>query len=177
MELNINDLNKNSLIMKWNVDANNNPAAVYITNEVQQVSTTHNIIQLAQVPDEYMKMRIVSETDELVEVFNRREIAPTTYYVDYGCGLVYFHESLAGQLVKADYYGRGIILLSDKRVFHTVGGDFAYTLDELISKVWSVHPHFETFDNSTNFEQKMNRLLNSVLNFLENKYNDKTPTF
>ena len=134
MELNINDLNKNSLIMKWNVDANNNPAAVYITNEVQQVSTTHNIIQLAQVPDEYMKMRIVSETDELVEVFNRREIAPTTYYVDYGCGLVYFHESLAGQLVKADYYGRGIILLSDKRVFHTVGGDFAYTLDELISK-------------------------------------------
>ena len=134
MELNINDLNKNSLIMKWNVDANNNPAAVYITNEVQQVSTTHNIIQLAQVPDEYMKMRIVSETDELVEVFNRREIAPTTYYVDYGCGLVYFHESLAGQLVKADYYGRGIILLSDKRVFHTVGGDFAYTLDELITK-------------------------------------------
>ena len=134
MELNINDLNKNSLIMKWNVDANNNPAAVYITNEVQQVSTTHNIIQLAQVPDEYMKMRIVSERDELVEVFNRKEIAPTTYYVDYGCGLVYFHESLAGQLVKADYYGRGIILLSDKRVFHTVGGDFAYTLDELISK-------------------------------------------
>ena len=134
MELNINDLNKNSLIMKWNVDNNNNPASVYITNEVQQISTTHNIIQLAQVPDEYMKMRIVSERYELVEVFNRKEIAPTTYYVDYGCGLVYFHESLAGQLVKADYYGRGIILLSDKRVFHTVGGDFAYTLDELISK-------------------------------------------
>ena len=53
----------------------------------------------------------------------------------------------------------------------------AIALDELVSKVWSVHPHFETFDNSTNFEQKMNRLLNSVLNFLENKYNDKTPTF
>ena len=53
----------------------------------------------------------------------------------------------------------------------------AIALDELVSKVWSVHPHFETFDNSTNFEQKMNRLLNSVLNFLENKYNDKTPIF
>lgn len=53
----------------------------------------------------------------------------------------------------------------------------AIALDELVSKVWSVHPHFETFDNSTNFEQKMNRLLKSVLNFLENKYNDKTPTF
>lgn len=47
----------------------------------------------------------------------------------------------------------------------------AIALDELISKAWGIHPHFEIIDNSTNFEQKMNRLLNSVLNFLKNKYN------
>ena len=52
----------------------------------------------------------------------------------------------------------------------------AIALDELVSKAWVSHPRFEIIDNSTNFEQKMNRLLNSVLTFLKNKYNGKTPT-
>ena len=53
----------------------------------------------------------------------------------------------------------------------------AVSLDDLITEAWKNHPHFETIDNSTNFEQKMNRLLSRVLTFLENKENSKTPNF
>ena len=47
--------------------------------------------------------------------------------------------------------------------------DEAVALDNLITEVWKNHPHFEIIDNSTNFEQKMNRLLSSVLTFLKSK--------
>ena len=45
----------------------------------------------------------------------------------------------------------------------------AIILDEKITDVWSKHPHFEIIDNSTDFNQKMNRLLTNILTFLENK--------
>lgn len=47
--------------------------------------------------------------------------------------------------------------------------DEAVILDNLITEAWKNHPHFETIDNSTNFEQKMNRLLTSLLTYLKNK--------
>lgn len=53
----------------------------------------------------------------------------------------------------------------------------AIFLDGKITEVWSKHPHFEEFDNSTNFEQKLNRLLESVLLFLQEKESAKGPTF
>ena len=61
MEINLNDLNKNSLIMQWNRDANGNPTSIKIENEVQQISVTHNLIQLAQIPDQYYKVKIGTE--------------------------------------------------------------------------------------------------------------------
>lgn len=45
----------------------------------------------------------------------------------------------------------------------------AVILDNRVTEVWKSHPHFETIDNSTDFEQKMTRLLNSILTFLKNK--------
>lgn len=45
----------------------------------------------------------------------------------------------------------------------------AVILDNRVTEVWKSHPHFETIDNSTDFEQKMTRLLNSILTFLKSK--------
>ena len=45
----------------------------------------------------------------------------------------------------------------------------AVALDNKITEVWKNHPHFETIDNSTNFEQKLERLLEKILTFLKNK--------
>ena len=52
----------------------------------------------------------------------------------------------------------------------------AVVLDNLITEAWKNHSHFEVIDNSTNFEQKMNRLLEGVLTFLGGKELNETPT-
>ena len=45
----------------------------------------------------------------------------------------------------------------------------AIALDNKITEVWKPHPHFDIVDNSTNFEQKLTRLLNKILTFLKDK--------
>ena len=136
-EITFDGLNENSLIMQWNTDNYGNPKSIHINNEVQQVSVTHHIIQLAQIPDEYYRARFVAEGIDgwLIEVRNLRELKNiNNYYVDYNHGIVYFHEEMAGRLVRADYYGRGVMFLSDTRIFHKSGDSFATTLDEVLEK-------------------------------------------
>lgn len=136
-EITFDGLNENSLIMQWNTDNYGNPKSIHINNEVQQVSVTHHIIQLAQIPDEYYRARFVAEgiNGWLIEVRNLRELKNiNNYYVDYNHGIVYFHEEMAGRLVRADYYGRGVMFLSDTRIFHKSGDSFATTLDEVLEK-------------------------------------------
>ena len=136
-EITFDGLSENSLIMQWNTDNYGNPKSIHINNEVQQVSPTHHVIQLAQIPDEYYRARFVAEGIDgwLIEVRNLRELKNiNNYYVDYNHGIVYFHEEMAGRLVRADYYGRGVMFLSDTRIFHKGGDSFATTLDEVLEK-------------------------------------------
>ena len=136
-EITFDGLNENSLIMQWNTDDYGNPKSIHINNEIQQVSPTHNIIQLAQIPDEYHRARFVAEGIDgwLIEVRSLRELKNIdNYYVDYNHGVVYFHEEMAGRLIRADYYGRGVMFLSDTRIFHKGGNSFATTLDEVLEK-------------------------------------------
>lgn len=44
--------------------------------------------------------------------------------------------------------------------------DEARVLDDKITEVWNVHPNFTEIDNSTDFEQKLERLLTKILTFL-----------
>lgn len=136
-EITFDGLSENSLIMQWNTDDYGNPKSIHINNEIQQVSPTHNIVQLAQIPDEYHRARFVAEGIDgwLIEVRSLRELKNIdNYYVDYNHGVVYFHEEMAGRLVRADYYGRGVMFLSDTRIFHKSGDSFATTLDEVLEK-------------------------------------------
>lgn len=128
-------LNNNSLIMQWNRDENGNPMSWHIPLEVQQISPTHGVIQLVQVPDQHQRVKIVTEENiKLTEVFNIEDIVLDSFYVDYGVGIVRFHESQRGKLVKVDYYGRGAILISDSRIFHRDGENVADTWDNILDR-------------------------------------------
>lgn len=124
-----------SLIFRWNTDEDGRPCSWFIPNEMQQVSTTHNTIQLIQVPDQLHRVRIIKEDGtELTEVFNIDEINYDCFYVNYSIGIVQLHKSLQGQTVWSTYYGKGIVLISDARIFHSVGGSAVDTWDNILER-------------------------------------------
>ena len=124
-----------SMIFRWNTDEDGRPCSWFIPNEMQQVSTTHNTIQLIQVPDQLHRVRIVKEDGtELTEVFNIDEIKEDCFYVNYNIGLVQLHKSLQGQTVWSTYYGKGIVLISDARIFHSVEGSAVDTWDNILER-------------------------------------------
>lgn len=128
-------LNNNSLIMQWNRDENGNPISWHIPSETQQISPTHGVIQLVQVPDQHYRMKIVTENNiQLTEVFNIQDIAEDSYYVDYGVGIVRFHKSQHGKMVMVSYYGRGVILISDSRIFHRDGENVTDTWENILNR-------------------------------------------
>ena len=128
----------NSLIMRWNVDTNGNPTSLKIDREVHQVSTTHNLIQLVQIPDSHYRVRVVgiegTQPIELREVYNKDELDRETFYVEYGTGMVMFNEFWQGRTVACNYYGRGVILISDSRIFHKTGETFYDTYDNIMER-------------------------------------------
>ena len=128
-------LNNNSLIMQWNRDENGNPISWHIPSETQQISPTHGVVQLVQVPDQHYRMKIVTEDNvQLTEVFNTQDVAEDNYYVDYGVGIVQFHKSQHGKMVMVSYYGRGVILISDSRIFHRDGENVTDTWDNILER-------------------------------------------
>ena len=50
----------------------------------------------------------------------------------------------------------------------------AKTSDSRTMKAWLSHPYFKLIDNSTNFENKIHRLVNEICSFLKNKKVTKT---
>ena len=128
-------LNNNSLIMQWNRDENGNPISWHIPSETQQISPNHGVVQLVQVPDQHYRMKIVTENNVLLtEVFNVSDIEENSYYVDYGVGIVRFHPKQFGKMVMISYYGRGVVLISDSRIFHRDGENVADTWDNILAR-------------------------------------------
>lgn len=121
--------------MQWNRDENGNPMSWHIPTETQQISPTHGVIQLVQVPDQFQRIRILTEDNiQLHEVFNVQDIGEDNFYVDYGVGIVQFHKSQHGKMVMVNYYGRGVILISDSRIFHRDGENVTDTWDNILDR-------------------------------------------
>lgn len=121
--------------MQWNRDTNGNPVSVSIPAEVQQVSPNHGVVQLVQVPDQHYRVKIVTEDNvALTEVFNQDEVTGATFFVDYGTGIIKFDRKLYGKVVKVAYYGRGVMLISDSRIFHKDGENVADTWDNILER-------------------------------------------
>ena len=100
MDLNYDQFNGDALIFKYNLDEYGNPISIKVDKEEKQVSV-HGTIQLEYVPDEYNRVVILNEDNtQMTEVFNRDEIKPNTYYVDYNNGVVYLDKSQLNETIK-----------------------------------------------------------------------------
>lgn len=130
--------NINPFIFHYNTDEKGNPTTVYIEGESVQTSPLHYCVQLKQIPKKNKGLVVLDDTNnELSEVNKMSKITPTSYYVDYNNGVVYFHPSKAGKIFIFNYYGLGYELLSASRVFseHDVNGQtIRETLQEIIDK-------------------------------------------
>ena len=133
------DLNNiNPFIFHYNVDEKGNPTSVYIEGEQVQTSPLHYCVQLKQIPKKNKGLVVLDDTNnELSEVNKMSKITPTSYYVDYNNGVVYFHPTKAGKVFIFNYYGIGFKLISASRVFleHNVNGQtIRETLQEIIDR-------------------------------------------
>lgn len=135
MDLNYDQFNGDALIFKYNLDEYGNPISIKVDKEEKQVSV-HGTIQLEYVPDEYNRVVVLNEDDtQMTEVFNRDEIKPNTYYVDYNNGVVYLDKSQFGKTKIYNYYKKGIQLIGCSRIYdeHDVSGKHVVlTLQEII---------------------------------------------
>ena len=81
-------LNNNSLIMQWNRDENGNPMSWHIPLETQQISPTHGVIQLVQVPDQHQRIKIVpKKIFNLQKYLMLRILLQTVFMLIMGLGL------------------------------------------------------------------------------------------
>lgn len=135
MDLNYDQFNGDALIFKYNLDEYGNPISIKVDKEEKQVSV-HGTIQLEYVPDEYNRVVILNEDNtQMTEVFNRDEIKPNTYYVDYNNGVVYLDKSQFGKTKIYNYYKKGLQLIGCSRIYdeHDISGKHVVlTLQEII---------------------------------------------
>lgn len=131
----------NGIISVWNIDGKGRPTSWRIHNERQQISSTHFTIQLIQIPDDTQEMTIhaedplTGEYKELHQVYGIEDLAnPDCYYVHYANGIVNFSSNLSGYNVVSSYYGKGVMYISDARIFHNRAGTVVDTLDNILNR-------------------------------------------
>ena len=135
MDLNYDQFNGDALIFKYNLDEYGNPISIKVDKEEKQISV-HGTIQLEYVPDEYNRVVMLNEDNtQMTEVFNRDEIKPNTYYIDYNNGVAYLDKSQFGKTKIYNYYNKGLQLIGCSRIYdeHDVSGKHVVlTLQEII---------------------------------------------
>jgi hypothetical protein len=131
----------NGIISVWNIDSQGRPTSWRVHNERQQISSTHFTIQFIQIPDDtqavtiYAEDPISGEYKELHQVYNISDLAnPDCYYVHYANGIVNFSSNLSGYNVVSSYAGKGVMYISDSRIFHNRAGTVVDTLDNILNR-------------------------------------------
>ena len=107
-----------SIIFKMNVDDDGNPESKAMTEE-QQVDQLKNIVQLTQLPDKLLELRILNaDGKDMIQVRDKTKTLDTNEFrVSFNQGLIYFSPQKAGQKVTIKYYARGVELISVNRLF------------------------------------------------------------
>lgn len=126
-----------TLLFKYNIDANGNPISIKVDNEQKQVSI-NGTIQMEFVPDEFNRIDMLDENNQqMYEVFNRDEITTNTYYVDYSSGTIYYDKSQFGKVKIYNYYNRGLQLIGASRLYDEksiTGEGIVKTLQDIIDE-------------------------------------------
>ena len=127
----------NGILMVWNLDVYGNPTSIAIPNEMKQISSTHFTVQTDQLPDDTQDIYILDANDNYLErVYSEKHLVdnPNAFYVHNGTGIIKFHSSKGGMNVIISYYGKGVMMISDSRIFHNKEGSVVDTLDNIIEK-------------------------------------------
>lgn len=126
------ELWKNSaVIAKRNVDSNQNPISVKLT-ELKQIIDVHSCVVLNQLPDENYGVNI----DGFTEVYDIEDVTTRSFKVDYANGVIYFHPYNIGKNIVSEYMGIGSYLLSASRIYtkYDKHGNVLESLEELLDK-------------------------------------------
>lgn len=122
---------KDSLILKRNVDSNENPIAIDKL-DIKQVMDNHSCIVLEQLPDEGYGLNI----NGFSEVYDSEHIGVDNYRVSYAHGVVYFNPVNVGKTIQIGYKGIGSEIIYCSRIASKLDkyGNVVETIEELIKK-------------------------------------------
>ena len=159
------------IITKYNLDSNNNPQSIALT-ETKQISTKAYHIVLNQIPDEFYRVTVTVDGATFTECFFTDNIANTSYKVNYKTGVVYFNPSQAGKTATLYYQGIGVEQISDTRIILSDGGDFNITtLNELITL------NTEAIRSVNNINAQLDAILTEVQIYAENTTNNMLQSY
>ena len=159
------------IITKYNLDSNNNPQSISLT-ETKQISTKAYHIVLNQIPDEFYGVTVVINGTTFSECYFVDNIQQNSYKVNYKTGVIYFNPSQAGKTATITYYGIGVEQISDTRIILTDGGDLNITtLDELITL------NKEAVQNVNNITSQLDAILTEVQIYAENTTNNMLQSY
>lgn len=117
---------------QYNIDEFGEPVSIYIENEIKQVSPINYCVQLNQIPDEFHRLVIEDDSENILfEVFGNDVVVTGSFKVNYANGIVWFNSDMSGKNIKLTYYGRGIELINASRIVMSDG----MTLEDKISKI------------------------------------------
>lgn len=123
------------------------PITIEIINELQKV--IDGKITLNEIPDEFRKVAI-KDMEEVERVILHKN----QYKVDYTYGLVQFHPDVEDgtTITILKYYGRGVALIPDSRIYMTSSDGFDETLNDYISSIMS-YVYKGDYNNSISYNK------------------------
>ena len=102
--------------MKWHTDEKGNAISINKQEDIQVSPTTFEVV-LDEIPNEFKGIEVTDEeSNYYVEVSSLDKVGNKTYYVDYVNGIVKFDSSLAGKILRFNYFGKGYKRISASRI-------------------------------------------------------------
>lgn len=100
--------------------------------EIKESMTVESYrVLLTEIPNRFNRVRI-SYRGNLMYETEDGFLSENTFRVTYEDGTVYFHESMEGKTIQIEYFGEGVLLFPDSRVYHTSDKRFPTVKDKLI---------------------------------------------
>ncbi|GAA0346845.1 hypothetical protein GCM10008931_42630 [Oceanobacillus oncorhynchi subsp. oncorhynchi] len=100
--------------------------------EIKESMTVESYrVLLTEIPNRLNRVKI-SYRGKLMHETEDGFLDENTFRVTYEDGTIYFHESMEGKTIQIEYFGEGVLLFPDSRVYHTSDERFPTVKDKFI---------------------------------------------
>ncbi|MGL6184706.1 MAG: carbohydrate binding domain-containing protein [Clostridium chrysemydis] len=136
--------NLEQIVAQYYTDYDGNPMSYHIIRNFQ-ISPNNYQIQLDGVYDKHKGVEVI-EPSGLFRVYNHDELSENRYYVR-ADGNVFFDKSMAGKIVKVDYYSIGLPCIGAGRIYTLLDdkGNVIETLQDILQAGQTVIESLKTF--------------------------------